>query len=891
MDWIFRNLRCLPLSALALYVSFFILTVPSSALSAVEQNTAFLPLKINAENSGQVAAQVDAALEGALAEKGFTLVPRATAAKMVNYQGTWPPPASVLAKVADSTGFDYVAVGSLTMIGDQISVDMRVFDVLAPANPHSTYKEGVSLSEIDLVLEGTLVDILGFTSRNVIVASIAPDGNERIDSGAILRKISTKPGDFYSPETLRQDLKAVFSMGYFDNVEIEVNDSPTGKEVIFRVLEKPLISNITFTGTDEISEQDVSDAANIQPNTILNPSKLNEAIKRVKELYKSKGYYNTRAAAKLSYPTPQSAEVRFVIKEGEKMSIAEIKFVGNTTFDDGDLQDVIQTSSWNWLSWITEAGILKMDVLQQDAARLGAFYNNHGFIEARIGTPQVEDKDGDLYVTFVIEEGPRYRVGTVEIEGDLIEDKDKLISMLQIRQEPFLNRKVLRDDSLKLTDLYAEQGYAFAEVNPKINKSTEGKRVNITFSVDKASLVYFNRIEIRGNTRTRDNVIRRDLTVKEGGVFDSRAVRTSTQRLQRLGYFEEVTVTPQPTMNEDQMNVLVDVKEKSTGQFSIGAGYSSSDKLMVMGEISEDNFMGLGTRLSLSASLSAVTNRFNLSYTDPRIFDSNVSAGIDAFNWEREYDDYTKDSWGGGLRFGHHLWERWRIFYGYTWSDTTLSDISENASDYLLRSADINITSSVRLSISRDTRNRVFNTSSGSKNLLSVKYAGGVLGGDAAFTKLEGSTSWFFPMPFSTVFHAKAAAGQAFENEDNKLPVYENFYLGGMNSIRGFKSASISPLDPQNGEKYGGDKMWYSNLEVTFPLLTDAGLFGVVFTDFGNVYAEYEDWDFGEIKKSAGIGVNWLSPMGPLRLIWGYNLDKKDGDEDANWDFAMGGNF
>jgi outer membrane protein insertion porin family len=890
MDWISRRLRCTPLSVIALLVVCICLAVLSSA-SAAEQNTAFLPLKINAENSRQVAKKVDAALEAALTDKGFVMVPRTKSEKMVDYQGPWPPTAATLAKVADSTGFDYVAVGSLTMIGDQVSVDMQVFDVLAPANPHSSYREGVSLEDVDSVLAGTVVDILGFSSHKEIVASIAPAGNDRIDSGAILRKISTKPGDFYSPDALRKDLKSVFSMGYFDNVEIEVNDTPSGKEVIFRVLEKPLISTITFTGTDEISESDVRDAANIQVNTILNPSKLNDAIKRINALYKSKGYYKTKSTAKLSYPTPQTAEVRFVIQEGQKMSIANISFVGNTAFDDSELEDVIQTSSWNWLSWITESGILKMDVLQQDAARLGAYYNNHGFIEAKIGTPQVEDKDGDLYVTFYIEEGPRYRVGTVDLEGDLIEDKDKLISMLKIRDEKFLNRKVLRDDTLKLTDLYAEHGYAFAEVNPKINKSSQGKRVNITFKVDEGSLVYFNRVEIRGNTRTRDNVIRRDLTVKEGGVFDSKAVRVSTQRLQRLGYFEEVTVTPQPTMNEDQMNVLVDVKEKSTGQFSIGAGYSSSDKLMFMGEVSEDNFLGLGTRLSLSASLSAVTNRFNLSYTDPRIFDSNVSAGLDAFNWEREYDDYTKDSWGGGLRFGHHLWERWRIFYGYTWSDTNLSNISENASDYLLRSADINITSSVRVSISRDTRNRVFNTSSGSKNVMSVKYAGGILGGDAAFTKLEGSSSWFFAMPFSTVFHAKAAAGQAFENEDDKLPVYENFYLGGMNSIRGFKSASISPVDPVNDEKYGGDKMWYSNLEVTFPLLTDAGLFGVVFTDFGNVYASEDNWDFGEIKKSAGVGVNWMSPMGPLRLVWGYNLDKQPDDEDANWDFAMGGNF
>ncbi len=869
----------------------FLLTALALPVTAAEQNTAFLPLKINAQNSGQLLFEVDSALETALANENLLMLSRSEAEQLVDYDGAWPPDNAILTKLADSNGYDYVAVGSLTLIGKRISVDMQVFDVLDPANPHSSYQDGASIAELGNVLDATVSGITGFSSRKFTIASIAPANNERIDSGAILRKISTKPGDYYSPENLRKDLKSVFSMGYFDNVEIEVNDAGNGKEVIFRVQEKPLISSITYIGTDNLDEKDVKDAANIQANSILNPAKLNAAIKRIKELYKSKGYYGANSSIKLSYPTPLTAEVRFMIDEGEKMSIAEIKFLGNNAFDDGDLEDVIETGSWNWLSWLTESGILKMDVLRQDAARLGAFYNNHGFIEAKIGTPQVEEKGEDLFITFTIEEGPRYRVGTVDIVGDLIVDKEKLISKLQIRQEEFLNRKILRDDTMKLTDLYAEHGHAFADVRPKINKSTVGKRVNILFSIDQGSLVYFNRVEISGNTRTRDNVIRRDLVVKEGGLFDSRAIRNSTKRLQRLGFFEEVNITPQPTMNEEQMNVLVDVKEKSTGQFSIGAGYSSSDKLMFMGEISEDNFMGLGTRLSLTASISAVTNRFNLSYTDPRIFDSKVSAGGDIFNWEREYDDYTKHSKGAGIRLGHRFIERWRVLYGYTWSDTELSDLSENASDYVLRSAEINITSAVRLALVRDTRDKRFNVTDGSRHSLSVRYAGGILGGEAAFTKLEGSTSWYFPMFLSTVFHFKVAAGQAFENEDDKLPVYENFFLGGMRSIRGFKSSSISPVDPDNGEKYGGDKMWFSNIEISFPLLPEAGLRGLAFSDFGNVYAYEEDWNFDQVKKSAGLGVNWLSPMGPLRLVWAYNLDYQEGDEDAHWDFAMGGNF
>ncbi|WPD23896.1 MAG: outer membrane protein assembly factor BamA [Candidatus Electrothrix scaldis] len=875
----------------ATFLSLILFALANTA-SALEQNTVFLPLKINAANSASVGQRVDLALEGALRDKGLLMLSRLEATEQVDYNGPWPPSAAVLSRVAGNAGLDYVAVGSLTMLGEHISVDMQVIDLLKPETPHSSFREGNSLSEIHSVLNDTLVDILSYTNRNFIIAKIIPEGNKRIDSGAIRRKISTKPGDTYSPDNLRKDLKQVFSMGYFDNVEIEVNDSGEGKEVIFRVEEKPLIKSVSFTGLDKVQEEDVRDAANIKTNNILNPAKLNDAVKRINGLYRSKGYYAARSKFALEHPSENSVDVQFIINEGDKMSISGIRFVGNEAFTDEELQDEIQTSTWKWYSsWLTESGTLKQDVLEQDAARLAAFYNNQGFIEAKVGEPEVEEAGEDLYLTFTVQEGPRYQVGTVKVEGDLVEDKDKMINLLQIRKQRFLNKKILRDDVTKLTDLYAEHGYAFANVRPKIDKSATGKRVNINFQIDKGELVKFNRVKIQGNTRTRDNVIRRDLAVKEGGVYDSKAIRTSTNRLQRLGYFEDVSVIPQETMNNDQMDVMVAVKEKPTGQFSVGAGYSSSDKLMFMGEISEDNFLGLGTRLSFAANLSAVSNKFNLSYTDPRLFDSNVSAGIDAFNWEREYTDYTKGATGGGLRFGHHLVEKWRIYYGYTWTDTELSDISEDASDYILESAKINITSAVRLSFVRDTRDRRFNANSGSKHSLSIKYAGGPLGGEAAYTKLEAYTSWFFPMPLDLVFHTKLAAGQAFENEDGKLPVYDNFYLGGMNSIRGFKSSSVSPIDPTNDEKYGGDKMWFSNFEIFFPLLSDAGVRGVAFLDFGNVYDMDDDWDFGNIKKSTGLGINWLSPMGPLRLIWGYNLDSQEGDEDAQWDFAMGGSF
>ncbi len=879
-----------------LLIPLFLLALLLSCLAAgtalAKQNTVFLPLKINAEESGQLEQQADAALQTALADKNFTLLPRIEAAQLISYSGAWPPPAAALTKALERSGMDYAAVGSLTVIGRRISVDMQIIDLLEPDKSQPAFREGSSIEELPLALDGLLAEILGRTSKELVIASVAPAGNQRIDSGAILGKISAKPGDIYSPDSLRKDLKAIFKMGYFDNVTIEVADSAKGKKIVFRVQEKPLISKVTFTGIDKLDEKDVQDAAGVKANSILNPAALNEAVKRINELYRSKGYSAARSSFKINEADPKNTEVLFEISEGAKMAIAEIRFTGNSAFDEDELKGAIQTGTWKWYSsWITGSGTLKMDVLRQDADRLTAFYADHGYIDAKAGEPEVKEEGEDIAVTFPIEEGPRYKVGEVDVQGDLLgRSREELLELLAIRKEEFFSRKIMQEDILKLTDLYAEQGYAFAEVDPKIKKTDSGA-VDVTLAVSKGELVKFNRVEVQGNTRTRDNVIRRDLQVEEGGTYNSKAVRDSVKKLQRLGFFEDVAVTPQPTLEEDQMDILVAVKERATGQFSIGAGYSSSDKLMFMGEISEDNFLGLGTRLSFSANMSSVTTRYNLSYTDPRIFDSRVSAGVDAFNWEREYTDYTKASKGAGLRLGHHLFEEWRIYYGYSWTDTTLEDISEDASDYILESAKINITSAVKLSLVRDTRDKLFNTNSGSRNSVSVQFAGGPFGGEAQYNKLEGSTDWYHPLPFSTVARGRLSAGKAFETEDGKLPVYDNFYLGGMNSIRGFKSSTVSPVNPVNGEKYGGDKMWFANLELHFPLVSDAGLRGVVFSDFGNVYAQDDDWDLGSMKKSAGVGINWLSPVGPLRLVWGYNLDSQPDDEEAQWDFAMGGNF
>jgi outer membrane protein insertion porin family len=478
-------------------------------------------------------------------------------------------------------------------------------------------------------------------------------------------------------------------MGYFDDVQIDVKDSEDGKKVVFKVVEKPAISSITYSGIDELDDEDVTGVVTIKENSILNPARVNDATEAIKALYRSKGYYNTEVDANISFPTPETAAVRFVIEEGKKIYIKEIGFEGNTTFDDDDLEDVIETSTKGFFSWLTESGLLNRDKLNQDASRIVAFYHNNGFLEARVGEPVVTQDEEWLYVKFIIEEGPRFKVGTVDVTGDLLGDKDIYLDMLSIREEEYLSRKTLRDDILKITDYYSEQGYAFADIRPKMDKSESGSRVDITLDIDRGDLVYINRIAIRGNTRTRDNVIRRELQIAEGGVFDAKGIRDSSQKLQRLDFFEEVNVTPEPALDPTKMNVLVDIKEKSTGQFSIGAGYSSVDKLILMGEISENNFLGMGHRLALSGNIGSKSSRYNLAWTNPRVYDSNISVGADLFNWSREYDDYTKDSKGAAIRFGHPLWGKWRMYESYSYTDTQLSDVAPDASFIIRESENI----------------------------------------------------------------------------------------------------------------------------------------------------------------------------------------------------------
>ncbi len=812
-----------------------------------------------------------------------------------------PETTEQIVDAAGNRGLKYALYGSISLVGGHISSDLRLLN----AKDVSGKSEAVSAQgSPDMVtqLMNKLADgVVRVVSAPYLVNEVLVKGNRRVDKDAILRILSTKPGKFYNPDLISADIKAVYKMGYFDDVQVDVTSGPGGKKVVFMLREKPAIRDIIIKGNSAIKKDKIKEVLDLKPYTIISETALQENAEKIRGLYAGKGFVNTVVTTSVEQVSDQAADVTFDIQEGDKVQIKSITFQGNQHFDAEVLKDLMETTEKRNL-WIPtfknikalfkgQHPVLKWDALERDLGRIAAFYHNNGYIDAKIGQPQVTRKDKWLYVVIPVQEGDCYGIGKVEIQQDYFKDTAELLSKLEITGRETFSQQILRQDILKLADVFADEGFAYADIVPRIGKDPDKKVVNITLVVNKGSKVSFGRIEITGNAKTRDKVIRRELRVLELETFSATGLRKSRQRLGRLGYFEDVNLTPVKGAQKDKMDLKVKVKERPTGTFSIGAGYSSVDKLILMGEISQRNFLGRGQTLSFKGILGSQSNRYSFSFTEPYFRDTRLTLGTDLYNWERQYNDYTKSSTGGSVRMGYPLTDDLSVFTSLRMDNTTLSDISEYASQIIKDSVDIRSTRSLSLGLSYDTRDDYYNPSRGWNNSISMEYAGGLLGGDSAYIKLQGISSYYRPIWKSLVGHARLGLGYVTEGSNGKLPVYERFFLGGIDSVRGFKYGNVSPVDPDTGERIGGEYMGYMQLEAIFPLVKDMGLNGVCFLDMGNVWDKDTGYDLGDLRKSIGTGIRWLSPMGPLRIEWGYNIDTRPGDDKSNWEFRIGGAF
>lgn len=874
---------------ISLVLFLMIISSFQSSIAAEKATLAIAPFIVHSkEDISLLVGSMEETLISELRVAGFVVIDRARVVEEIDRKKVFS--SEYMRNIADGLGADGIVWGSITKIGQRLSLDIWLLEVAA-RDPMPLYTQTTEAGRLDKALQKIVSNIQFAILKKEWIGEILFSGNRRIESEAVKAHIKAQKGDVFDKDRLSEDMQAIFLMGYFTDIKIDAKDSPEGKIVTFVLTERPVIKEIRVEENVNIETDKIKEVITVKPNAILKLEEIRESAEKIKALYREKGYYGTSIDHKLSELPNNEAIITFTIKEGEKVYIKEIRFVGNSAFSNKQLKDLMETTEKGVFSWITSSGILNRDVLERDLAKITSFYYNHGYIEAKVGEPEVKREGKWIFITIPLEEGPQFTVGSVEIKGELIKPEEELLSLLKIGKEKTYSRDVLRKDVLALTDIYADAGYAYAEVSPEIAKDEVKKRVNITFLIQPGKKVYFDRIEISGNTKTRDKVIRRELRVLEGDQFNAAGLRKSNQRLQRLGFFEDVNITPTRGSDETKMNLKVEVKEKPTGAFSIGGGYSSVDKFIGMAEVSQRNLFGRGQELSLRAQTSSRSTRYNLGFTEPYFLDTKLATGIDLFDWEREYDDYTKDSTGGGLRLGYPLTDNLRVFGGYRFEDANLKDIAETASWVIKESQDINVTSALSAAIERDTRNSYIDPTDGSINSFSIEYAGGFLGGDSAYTKYVAKSGWYYPLFWDTVGHVNAAIGYVKENPDGKLPVYEKFYLGGLNSVRGFKFGDISPIDPATGDRIGGEKMLLFNLEYIFPLIKKAGLKGVVFFDAGNAFCKEDSYNLTNLRTSVGFGFRWFSPIGPLRLEWGYNIDPEPGEDTSSWDFTIGAAF
>lgn len=868
-------------------------TGPALSRAAILPRVGILPFRVHSlQPMDHLKEGLQEEVARHMAEMGFDMVP---AGEINRHPMAYLPMFEVadLRTIGNDVGAGWIVSGSFTQVGRKVSLDIKGVDVSGQKPPFSVFIVEDDVERIPQAAQRVASGIYNQLAGVVRIDAIEVRGNKRIEKAAVLAVLGSREGEGLDQDALDRDLRAVYKMGYFTDVSIDVEEGDDGKIVIFNVTEKPSIGNIVFRGNDELEEDDLKTEIGIKQYAILNRSEVTQSVNRLREFYRQKGYYNIQIQESIEELPGNEVSLIYDIQEGEKVYVTHIEFVGNDSIDSDDLKGIMETRERGFLSWFTKSGLLDKQMLEFDLHKITSYYHNHGYIKARTGEPTITYKEGDgLTVTIEVVEGPQYGVDQVDVAGDIADDREELLEALKIREEEFYNREVVRQDALALQELYANKGFAYAEVDPMVVEDDETRTVDITYRVTQGVKVWFERVNITGNERTRDKVIRRELKAIEGDSYSHEALQKGTANLHRLGFFEEVEAQTEKGTAEDQMVVNVNVKERPTGSFSIGAGYSSFDKTMGTVQVAEQNLFGYGQQLSLAARIGSRTQEFDVRFTEPWFLDRPLEAGFDLYKWRREYWDYTKDSMGGAIRFRFPIGidtEYTRASVRYIYDDTDVTDVEPDAATVIQDMMGRHVKSSITLGLQRDSRDRLFHTTKGSRSYITYEYAG--LGGDSDFIKIEASTAWYFPCPWDTVFLVRGQWGYAKEASEGSMPLYEKFYLGGIDSVRGFEYATISPRDAETGDRIGGEKMMAYSLEYRMPIVKEHGIVGLVFFDAGNVYTKDDSYTFSGIRKSVGTGVRWYSPVGPLRLEYGWNLDPLDDEASGNWEFSIGGTF
>jgi outer membrane protein insertion porin family len=778
------------------------------------------------------------------------------------------------------------------------------------------------------------------------ILSIEVAGNRRATENDVKTYLKERVGAVFSAATLTDDVRELYASGFFDDIQVDLDRRDEGVRLRFLVRERPAVTTVTFQGNQEIDEDDLKEGIEVKESTVLSPPAIRRSIQKIRDLYAEKGYFLAEVESSITPVREGEVEVKFTIHEHDQVSVRRITFIGNEHISTEELRAVMFTGNPGFFAF-GSGGPFRQDAFERDVSVISALYYDRGFLQVTISTPRImltPDRTG-IEVSITIEEGPRYRIRQLRVyergpdgrEVEPIDGRRNLRMMVRAKSGDWFNRAQLLEDLQAVRTLYRDHGYANVDATPQTNLDAESHEVDVVVPVERGPLVHFERIEIRGNSKTRDKVIRREMEVAEGELFHETNLEKSRRRITALGYFERVDISTEQGSAPNRMNVYIEVSERPTGTFQVGAGFSSIENFIATAQIQQANLFGNGQSLSLQLQISGLRQLIDLRFTEPYLLDSPFSASIDLYDQLRAYQDFTQSSRGGSLTFGYPLIEP-ELSASLTYT-AELDEVSTQTQATLLgTSSRVSVfqslplanlfsdgfTSSVRPALAYDTRNDRLFPSSGVYLLASTELATQYLASENEFLKHKLLGRFYYPLGKGFVLKLNTEWGHVTSPSDDGVPIFARFFLGGIFDVRGFRYRTIGPrvgltatTDPNsvpipNGANIGGNLSYFQNFELEIPIVESVGLRGVVFTDAGNAWNLEENYckaggvairyaavspcfegidSLATLRTSWGFGFRWFSPLGPLRFEWGFPFKPLPYEEASVFEFTIGNFF
>ncbi len=766
-----------------------------------------------------------------------------------------------------------------------------------------------------LLLRGVFIFIvfLSFDSFAQKVSEITVSGNQRIEKQAILKKIGNRVGKKFIFSKVTQDVKNLMSTKQFLNVEVFREVLGDQVSLNYKVTEKPVVVNYEFVGNSKKSDEDLLDVLDLKPYEFLEFGRLGNAVEEIKKFYEDKGYFLADVDFEVvPVKKGESVKVVFNVTENARVKVKKINFVGNSKIATEKIKGLLMTKEAMFFSFMTGSGDYKRDAFLRDLQVINFLYLDEGYLDVKVSPIDFSFSSDKkfIFLTVKIEEGDKYKVDDVNFAGDVLFTHEELLKDIGIDDKEYFSWSQIQRDIQVLQAKLGDLGYAYANVVPQNKPNKENNTVQLIFDFEKGQKVYFGDISITGNYRTRDKVVRRELEILEGELYNETLKRESLSNIKRLGFFEEVNFNTSVSENNSNiMNVEIEVKERNTGSIQLTAGYSSFQKFTLGGQLSQSNFLGKGQNLALSMQWSDREQLFSLNFTEPHFRDSDWSLGFEGYKSKRLRIEYDEEKVGGAIRVGHPLGKYFRTYLRYRLDETEINMDPSYEDPAIFPVNTVNgTTSSLTWGLIFDKRNDRFSATKGLFAQTSIEYAG--VGGDIDFTKFESNFRYFKDIFWKFVFRNNLSYGLIRSNSSGEPPFNELYRLGGPYSLRGFTYGSVGKrVFSQKREAdliaagfsaavaknsalvvFGGKQKLVYSAELEFPLIEEAKIKGVMFFDIGD---SDDKINFSNFRSDIGFGFRWLSPMGPLRFEWGFPLDRKKelNEASSNFEFSIGSPF